>query len=209
MDSHSSSQRRARVRALAEEEEAEREERGRGEEAQVTFEVTIRPYMYCPARTECIRRRSWKRRAVGAVNGGSALPPPPPMVSLPRQIEDPWYMVPWRREPGAEQRLRELFRRVVQLDGAGPQSGALTKQQLVERLRAVRGAPPARVPSTVVNNGACARVLRSCAWCVCRPGRGAARGHAYPCGRRAGGCGGGLGGDRASRRRADIARWKR
>lgn len=49
-------------------------------------------------------------------------------------------MMPWRREPGAEQRLRELFRRVVRLDGeiGEVQPGArLTKQQLVERLRAV------------------------------------------------------------------------
>ena len=48
-------------------------------------------------------------------------------------------MVPWRREPGAEERLRMLFRRVVQLDAEAPAGGArLTKQQLVERLRAVR-----------------------------------------------------------------------
>lgn len=46
-------------------------------------------------------------------------------------------MVPWRREPGAEQRLRELFRRVVQLDGQAKAGARLTKQQLVERLRAV------------------------------------------------------------------------
>eukprot|EP01043_Picozoa_sp_COSAG02_P028858 COSAG02_NODE_1770_length_10993_cov_48.074995_3_plen_137_part_00 len=45
-------------------------------------------------------------------------------------------MVPWRREPGAEQRLRELFRRVVRLDEVQP-GARLTKQQLVERLRAV------------------------------------------------------------------------
>ena len=44
-------------------------------------------------------------------------------------------MVPWRQEEGAEERLRALFRRVVELDkGAGP----VTKQQLVERIRAVR-----------------------------------------------------------------------
>ena len=48
-------------------------------------------------------------------------------------------MVPWRQEEGAEERLRALFRRVVELDkGAGP----VTKQQLVERIRAVRSPLP-------------------------------------------------------------------
>ena len=62
-------------------------------------------------------------------------------MSLPKQIEDPWYMVPWRREPGAEQRLRELFQRVVKLEGEVKPDARLTKQQLVERLRAVSLLP--------------------------------------------------------------------
>ncbi len=51
-------------------------------------------------------------------------------------------MVPWRREPGAEQRLRELFRRVVRLDGEVQPGARLTKQQLVDRLRAVSRPRP-------------------------------------------------------------------
>ena len=63
-------------------------------------------------------------------------------------------MVPWRREPGAEEKLRLLFRRVVQLDAEAPEGARLTKQQIVERLRAVRRerSPPALCRSLSISS---------------------------------------------------------